>query len=329
MRLRTPVFVVALAGSLLFVPAAAQAVPCAVTDTMIKASATWVTKGPDLAANNWSNANFHVGNLAQVRTTGISNHKTWPWVQANKYLLPLDPANPFAPDAQSTGEPYLDVAYFHPEPEVLQPLRDNLRAQVKDGKTNYWRSPDALNMALPSFTRIAVADNDQAMLDYSFKSYRSLKARTFNEFTGLWSLNAQTNGWAVQGLAKAMLALPAGHPYRAEYAKTLRKSVQTLKLLQRHDGFWGATGKDSAATAMITYAIAAGINAGVLDRETYLPHVQKGWQALLTALDADGTLGWVAARNSWKPASAGDTGGFAVGSFLIAGQQLVPLTPGC
>ena len=50
---------------------------------MIKASATWVTKGPDLAANNWSNANFHVGNLAQVRTTGISNHKTWPWVQAN------------------------------------------------------------------------------------------------------------------------------------------------------------------------------------------------------------------------------------------------------
>ncbi|MFD4642049.1 glycoside hydrolase family 88 protein [Lentzea sp. NPDC058436] len=310
------------------IPAAAQAVPCAVTDTMIKASATWVTKGADLAANNWSNAGFHVGNLAQVRTTGISNHKTWPWVQANSYLLPVDPAAPFAPDAQATGEPYLDVAYFHPEPEVLQPLRDNLRAQVKDGG-NHWRSPDALNMALPSFTRIALADNDQAMLDYSFRSYQSLKARTFNEFTGLWSLNAQTNGWAVQGLAKAMLALPADHPYRAEYARTLSKSLKTLKFLQRHDGFWGATGKDSAATAMITYAIAAGINAGVLDRATYLPHAQKGWQALLTALDADGLLGWTAARNSWRPASAGDSAGFAVGSLLLAGQQLVPLTPGC
>ena len=64
--------VVALAGSLLITPAAAQAVPCAVTDVMIKASAAWVTKGTDLKANNWSNANFHTGNIAQVRTTGIS-----------------------------------------------------------------------------------------------------------------------------------------------------------------------------------------------------------------------------------------------------------------
>ncbi len=330
MRLRTSsLFVVALAGSLVLAPAAAQAVPCALTDTMIKASFAWLDKGTDLKANNWSNANFHVGNLAQVRTTGISNHKTWPWVQANKYLLPLDPANPYAPDAQSSGEAYLDVSYFHPQPEVLQPLRDNLYAQAKTGKYDYWKSPDALNMALPSFTRIAVADLNQDLLDYSYKSYRSLKHRTFNEVTGLWSLNVQTNGWAVQGLAKAILALPKDNPYRADYARTLLRSAHTLRHLQRHDGFWGATGKDSAATSMITYAFAAGINAGVLDKDTYLPYVQKGWQALQTALDADGMLGWVADRNSWKPASAGDRAGFAVGSFLIAGQQLVPLTPGC
>ncbi len=329
MRLRTPLFVVALAGSLLIAPVAAQAVPCAVTDTMIKASQAWVTKGTDLKANNWSNANFHVGNIAQVRTTGISNHKTWPWVKANKYLLPIDPANPYAPDPQSSGEAYLAVSFFHPEPEVLQPLRDNLRAQAKTGKYDHWKSPDALTMSLPSFTEVAVRDLDQDLLDYSYRSYRSLKKRTFNEVTGLWSLNVQTNGWAVQGLAKAILTLPKDNPYRADYAKTLRKSVQTLRYLQRHDGFWGATGKDSAATAMITYAFAAGINAGVLDKDTYLPYVQKGWQALQTALDADGLLGWTAARNSWKPASAGDSAGFAVGSFLIAGQQLVPLTPGC
>ncbi|WP_197289151.1 glycoside hydrolase family 88 protein [Nocardia sp. NRRL S-836] len=327
--MRTPLTVVALAGSLVIAPAAAGAVPCAVTDTMIKASQAWVTRGTDPQANNWSNAGFHVGNLAQVRTTGISNHKTWPWVQANRFLLPLDPADPFAPDAQATGEAYLDVAYFHPEPEVLQPLRDTLRAQVADGRTDHWRSPDALNMALPSFTRVAVADHDQAVLDYSYRSYRDLRRRAFDELTGLWSLNVQTNGWAVQGLAKAVLALPADDPYRADYATTLRRTAQTLRFLQRHDGFWGATGRDSAATAMITYAFAAGINAGVLDRDTYLPAVRRGWQALLTALDADGMLGWVAARNSWRPASAGDSAGFAVGSFLIAGQQVVRLTPGC
>ncbi len=329
MRLRTPLFVVALAGSLLIAPAAAQAVPCAVTDVMIKASAAWVTKGTDLKANNWSNANFHTGNIAQVRTTGISNHKTWPWVKANQFLLPVDPANPYAPDPQSSGEAYLAVSFFHPEPEVLQPLRDNLRAQAKTGKHDYWKSPDALNMSLPSFTEVAVRDLDQDLLDYSYRSYRSLKKRTFNEATGLWGLHLQTNGWAAQGLAKAILMLPSDNPYRADYAKTLRRSAQTLKLLQRHDGFWGFTGKDSATTAMLTYAFAAGINAGVLDKATYLPAVQKGWAALLTAIDADGLLGYVQARGSNKPASATDTAGFGVGSLLIAGQQVVRLTPGC
>ncbi|WP_186763194.1 glycoside hydrolase family 88 protein [Lentzea tibetensis] len=322
-----------MAVGLVSTPVTAQAVPCAVTDAMTKASQHWLTNGPDLAANNWSNANYHVGNLALVRTTGISNHKTWPWVKANKFLLPLDTAHPYAADPQSSGEPYLDVAFFHPEPEVLQPLRDNLRAQVRDGKT-YWTTPDALNMSLPSFTRIAVADRDQAMLDYAQKSFRALQRRTYNEFTGLWSFHTQTNGWAVQGLAKAVLNLPADSPARADFARTLRKSAAALARQQRSDGFWASSvhGRDieAASTAMITYAIAAGINANVLDRPTYLPIVQRGWAALTSkALAADGKFGYVQARGSSTPASAGDTAGFAVGSFLIAGQQVVPLTPGC
>lgn len=333
MRFRTSLVVAFVAVGLVSTPVAAQAVPCAVTDAMTKASQHWLTNGPDLAANNWSNANYHVGNLALVRTTGISNHKTWPWVKANKFLLPLDPARPYASDPQSSGEPYLDVAFFHPEPEVLQPLRDNLRAQVRDGRTR-WETPDALNMSLPSFTRIAVADRDQAMLDYAHKSFRALQRRTYNEFTGVWSAHTQTNGWAVQGLAKAVLNLPADSPARADFARTLRKSAAALARQQRSDGFWASSvrGRDieAASTAMITYAIAAGINANVLDRPTYLPVVQKGWAALTSkALTADGKFGYVQARGSSVPASAGDTAGFAVGSFLIAGQQVVPLTPGC
>jgi unsaturated rhamnogalacturonyl hydrolase len=212
-------------------------------------------------------------------------------------------------------------------------LRDNLRAQVRDGRP-HWSTPDALNMSLPSFTRIAVDDRDQAMLDYAHKSFRALQKRTYNEHAGLWSAHTQTNGWAVQGLAKAVLNLPADSPARADFARTLKKSVSALVRFQRPDGSFASTvwGRDfeAASTAMITYAIAAGINANVLDRPTYLPFVQKGWQALATrALAADGKFGYVQARGSSVPASAGDTAGFAVGSFLLAGQQVVPLTPGC
>ena len=119
MSFRRTALVVAglLVGGLVATPAAsAQPAPtagCGVTDLMIKASTYWVATDTDQAANTWSNALFHVGNLAQVRTTGVSNHKTWPWTEANQWQLPTDAAHPFAPDAQASGEAYLDVWYFH------------------------------------------------------------------------------------------------------------------------------------------------------------------------------------------------------------------------
>ena len=330
MRLRTPLFVVALAGSLLIAPAAAQAVPCAVTDVMIKASAAWVTKGTDLKANNWSNANFHTGNIAQVRTTGISNHKTWPWVKANKYLLPVDPANPYAPDPQSSGEAYLAVSFFHPEPEVLQPLRDNLRAQAKTGKHDYWKSPDALNMSLPSFTEVAVRDLDQDLLDYSYRSYRSLK-----------NADVQRDHRPV-GPAPADQRLGRAGPREGDpdaACATTRTAPTTRRPCaspRRRSSCCSATTASGASPARTpppprcspTRSPPASTRA-CSTRTPTCPRVQKGWAALLTAIDADGLLGYVQARGSNKPASATDTAGFGVGSLLIAGQQVVRLTPGC
>src|SRR6185312_5107535 len=66
------------------VPAAvAVAAPaeCDVSDEMVAAGNYWVTNGTNLDAPDWQNATFHVGNLALVRTTGQSNHKTFPWAK--------------------------------------------------------------------------------------------------------------------------------------------------------------------------------------------------------------------------------------------------------
>src|SRR4051794_30330334 len=98
---------VALVGGLLTAPAATAAT-CPVSDEMVAAGNYWVANGTNLAAPDWQNATFHVGNLAMVRTTGQSNHKTLPWAQANNYQLPTDPKRPFFPDNQAAGEAYLD-----------------------------------------------------------------------------------------------------------------------------------------------------------------------------------------------------------------------------
>jgi rhamnogalacturonyl hydrolase YesR len=37
---------------------------------------------------------------------------------------------------------------------------------------------------------------------------------------------------------------------------------------------------ETSGSAFFVYALAWGINHGVLDRATYLPHVVKGWAAL-------------------------------------------------
>ncbi|WNV82372.1 glycoside hydrolase family 88 protein [Umezawaea sp. Da 62-37] len=321
-------------------PAVADPAPaagCGVTDLMVKSSTYWVEHDTDQAANNWSNALFHVGNLAQVRTTGISNHKTWPWTEANRWQLPLDPAHPFAADPQASGEAYLDVWFFHQEDRVLDPLRANLAAEaasVAQGRTRYWSTPDALAMSLPSFVRIGVMDSDQALLDAARTLFRDAERRLFDDFTGLWLGNAQANGFAVSGLAKAVLALPADSPDRAEYARTLKRSAESLRWLQRPDGFWNAEllfgGQESSSTALITHALAAGINAGVLDRDAYLPVVRRGWTALTTsALRDSGLFGYVQARGSHRRAGADDSAAFGVGAFLSAGQQVAALTPGC
>ena len=125
-------------------------------------------------------------------------------------------------------------------------LADNLRAQVRTGRTDYWTSPGALTMSLPSFTQVAVRGLDHDLLDYSYRSYRSRQ-----------ETDVQRGHGPVE-------------PERADVAAP----AAPRRLLGCHR-------QDAAA------------------------------------------------RNSWKPASAGDSAGFAVGSFLIAGQQLVPLTPGC
>src|SRR3569833_46369 len=180
----------AVAGGLFTAPVA-RAAPAerAVSDQTVAAGNYWVTNGTNLDAPDWQNATFHVGNLALVRTTGQSNHKTYPWAQANGYQLPLDPKRPFFPDNQAAGEAYLDLyTYFHPE-IPLDSIRTRIRdevASVQAGHRDYWNYVDALNMAMPSFSRLCLIVHYTSYVDAMDQLFKSSEHKLFNEFTGLW-----------------------------------------------------------------------------------------------------------------------------------------------
>ena len=120
--------------------------------------------------------------------------------------------------------------------------------------------------------------------------------------------------------------------------------------LQGSDGFWRSSLLDPAlypqpeasSTGLITYALAYGIQAGLLDAATYLPAVARAWQGLTTYAAADAAASFAAAstgRRTPPPVhgngtanaavgrrSAGtvnsDSPPFCVGAFLLAGSQV-------
>jgi unsaturated rhamnogalacturonyl hydrolase len=343
-------------------PAVADTAPagCPVVTAMTSADAYWVANGTDQAPNNWQNSTFQVGNLALVRTSGVSNHITLPWADANGYQLPDHPDRPFLPDDEAVGEAYLALQFFHPVPENLTALRARVAAEVasvQSGHDRYWDHVDGLNMAMPSFAQLGVLDDSQADLDAMHTLFEYTRDGVagrglLDRVTGLWWRDAgavgtntfwsRGNGWALAALAKVLTVLPATDPHRAEYLQVFRRMALTLLLVQRPDGFWNVNltnpfdhpGPETSGTALFTYGLAWGVNNGVLPASLYTPVVQRAWHGMTTrALVPSGLLGYVQGQatgpSDAQPVTADDTAAYAVGAFLLAGQQMAALTPGC
>ncbi|MET0533851.1 MAG: glycoside hydrolase family 88 protein, partial [Steroidobacter sp.] len=83
---------------------------------------------------------------------------------------------------------------------------------------------------------------------------------------------------------------------------------------------------ESSGTGFFVYGMAWGIEAGLLDRKTYEPAVIRGWQALQTAVEPDGRLGWVQQVGD-RPQNVAkeDTQYYGIGAYLLAGSAVLDL----
>ncbi len=70
--------------------------------------------------------------------------------------------------------------------------------------------------------------------------------------------------------------------------------------------------------------LAWGVNAGLLPEVHYGPVVERGWQALVAAVDADGRLGWVQqVGNAPEEVLETDTQLYGTGAFLLAASEIL------
>jgi rhamnogalacturonyl hydrolase YesR len=136
------------------------------------------------------------------------------------------------------------------------------------------------------------------------------------------------------GTVRVLQYLPKNRPTRARYVKLLQTMAASAARVQGEDGRWHPSLLDAAeapmpetsSTGFFTYALAWGINNGILERKTYLPVVRRGWRGLVNSVRGDGKLGWVQQIGA-APAkvTAEDNQEYGSGALLLAGSEMLKL----
>ncbi|MFV0539466.1 MAG: glycoside hydrolase family 105 protein [Dysgonomonas sp.] len=213
-----------------------------------------------------------------------------------------------------------------------------------------WSWCDALFMAPAVYAHIAKMTNNDTYLkfmDVEFKkTYNYLYNKEYKLFfrdgsyfekkeqNGEKIFWGRGNGWVAAGLVNILKLLPEKSAYRPFYESLFKEFVPVLAKLQDGSGFWHASlldpesypAPETSATALITYALAYGINNGLLSKDVYQSVTKKAWAALTSVVDKDGKLGWVQPIGADpKDVTADMTAVYGVGAFLLAGTEMYKL----
>jgi len=257
-------------------------------------------------------------------------------------------------DDQSVAQTYLEFYLLKKDPAMMQPTQTELdavlaapRGSATPGKEIAWWWCDALFMAPPVWSRMYAATGDKKYIAYLDEEWAKTSDRLYDpkehlyfrdstyltrtEPNGKKMFWSRGNGWVMGGIIRTLKYLPKDDPARATYITQLKEMAARIKELQGPDGLWKAGLLDPAAydlpemsgSAFFTYALAAGVNEGILDRKTYRPVIVKAWAGMLHHVYADGRLGCIQQTGAEpQPFKASASYTYGVGAFLLAGSEI-------
>ncbi len=174
--------------------------------------------------------------------------------------------------------------------------------------------------------------------DYKFDPpYRDLVERDKDCY---WS---RGNGWVYMALARVMQFTSPNEPHRADYEDDFITMSEGLKDCQRTDGSWnvslaapsnfgaaGSEGPEMTGTSLFVGGMAWGVRTGLLDPDTYLPVISRGWESMAAAVHPDsGKVGYLQGTGS-SPEDGGpitynstpDFEDFGVGCWLWGAAEV-------
>jgi len=329
----------------------------------MKKALDWQLKNPKHKLYEWTNGAFYAGVFAAYETTG--SKKIWKAMyemgEANEWKP--GPRLHHADD-HVICQAYIDMYRVSGEKKMIQPFIETMdefmATPYETGgirKVTWWWC-DALFMGPAALVKLGITLDDEKYLKLNDKLWKetydllydkeySLYARDINykwnepgietikEANGKKIFWSRGNGWVMGGLVRTISELPKDYPNRDFYIQNFKEMAAEIISIQQEDGLWRASlldpesypGGEASGSGFYCYALAWGINNGILDKETYLPAVEKAWVGLNGLIQPDGHVGWCQPigadpkknfeANSWEV--------YGTGAFLLAGSEVIKL----
>jgi len=303
---------------------------------------TWV--------NKWTEATFYIGVMAAYLATNDSTYIADATARAatNNWTLLGSPTRD--PNSQCFGQVYEDIYLTNPVASNANQYAstkasiDLVKANPKPGivqNVDDWWWCDALFMAPGGFARMGKIAGDASYFSVLDAEWAATQAGLFDTKTDLFWRDssyvngtvywARGNGWAMAGLVRVLQYLPDTDPSYNSYVALLKTMAAALVPFQQSDGTWHSdithpatyNNPEVSGTGLMTYAIAYGINQGLIDKTTYQPVVVAAWNGMMNCVTPQGLVGYIQATGSAPAAAtATETHDYGVGAFLLAASEI-------
>ena len=330
--------------------------------SVMEKTTDWQLKHPKYAQNDWTNGAFYAGVFAAWETTRsqtiydalLAMGNSTRWMPGKRW---------YHADDVAISQTYIDLYRIEKKQEMIQPTVDTLQKFMSQPyptrgiEVIKWWWCDALFMGPPTLVKMGVTLNDAEYLKQNDIYYKECYDLLYNKTEHLFARDlgyvvkndekdrleangksifwSRGNGWVMGGLARVLAELPADYPERPFYVQLFQEMAARILSLQQSDGLWRASlldpesypGGEVSGSGFFCYALAWGINNGLLNKKTYLPAVKKAWVALNGCVHEDGCVGWVqpVGADPRKNFNADSWEVYGTGAFLLAGSEVIKL----
>ncbi|MBL7966246.1 MAG: glycoside hydrolase family 88 protein [Prolixibacteraceae bacterium] len=325
-------------------------------------AAMWQLANPKHALYDWTNGAFYAGISAAYKTTGDKQLLNAMIEMGEKNQWKPGPRLEHADD-HAICQTYIDVYRLKKDQKMIDPFiaqMDKFMAtpyQTKGIQKITWWWCDALFMAPPAMVKLSMTTSDKKYMEYSDKLWHECYDMLYDKEEHLFARDlgyvikgdasdrreengkkifwSRGNGWVMGGLVLVLSELPKDYKERPFYEKVYKEMAEKIASIQQEDGLWRASlldpasypGGEASGSGFYTYALAWGINNGLLSKDKYLPVVQKAWKGMNTLIQPDGHVGWCQpiGADPRKNFTAESWEVYGTGAFLLAGSEVIKL----